>query len=228
MKHPWKPVTALAASALLSLPAFATGHAGGVEALQRQVQALQQEVTQLRAAVRELQAVEPTITNFMPDFAERFHVLHRAGDSGDWAVASHELGEMQRMMGVAAHIDADKGRLMKAFLSDDFHELGEAIEHEDAGAFDTTMRNTVGKCNACHAAVGSPFVKVTLDVDSSLSMRHPHALRQSEPLVGHTHAHAEGHMQGGEMPMMEEGHHDAGGHHDQDGHAHDEGDGHRD
>ena len=43
-----------------------------------------------------------SFASFMPDFAERFHVMHRATESDDWAVASHEL---QEMMGIRVTIN---------------------------------------------------------------------------------------------------------------------------
>jgi hypothetical protein len=48
------------------------------------------------------------------------------------------------------------------------------------------LKDTVASCNACHQASGST-IAVTLDVDDSLNMRHPHALRKSTVPKDHTH-----------------------------------------
>ncbi len=49
------------------------------------------------------------------------------------------------------------------------------------------MGATVTSCNACHAATGSAFIKVALDVPEGMTMRHPHTLGASKPLSGHAH-----------------------------------------
>jgi len=150
---------------------------------------LRREVRALREAVRSLQASRPTTTALMPDFAERFHVMHYAGEAGDWAVATHELLEMQRIMKVIGRVNPEYGEMMQAFMSPSFAELNAAIEHGDRQAFNEALTGAVDQCNACHAGVGSPFIEVTLDVDESLSMRHPHRLQQSEKPGEHTHSH---------------------------------------
>jgi hypothetical protein len=150
---------------------------------------LKAEVEALRKAVAVLQATQPTGTTLMPDFAERFHVMHRAGDVGDWAVASHELLEMQRIAKVIGVIDPQKGALMKGFMTQSFAKLNAAMEHGNRQAFDKALTETVTNCNACHTAVGSVFIKITLNVDQSLSMRHPHQLTKSEKPGEHMHTH---------------------------------------
>ncbi len=45
----------------------------------------------------------------MPNFSERFHVMHRAGESGDWAVAAHEFAELKRLTRLSTTIDSEEG-----------------------------------------------------------------------------------------------------------------------
>lgn len=79
-----------------------------IQALRKEVNALKAEVEKLRKSVASLQAMKPTFTSFMPDFAERFHVMHRAGDAGDWAVKGHRglaqrhTGNRRQVVGVGA------------------------------------------------------------------------------------------------------------------------------
>ena len=47
------------------------------------IQSLRQTVLALQQRVEALEAIKPTFTGFMPNIAERFHVLHRAGEAGD-------------------------------------------------------------------------------------------------------------------------------------------------
>jgi hypothetical protein len=147
---------------------------------------LKAEIGRLRARVAILEALKPTMTTMMPDFAERFHVMHRASDDADWAVAAHELDEMTRLVEIAPLIDAKAGPLMQAFMAGHLRTLRETIEHGNKRSFDKALGETVASCNGCHAATGSKIV-ITLDVDEGLSLRHPHALRKSKVPKDHTH-----------------------------------------
>ncbi len=66
----------------------------------------------LQERIATLESLVPSFAGFMPVFSERFHVMHAAGDAGDWAVADHELLEMQRLLRVSKILDSKKGRLM--------------------------------------------------------------------------------------------------------------------
>lgn len=157
---------------------------GEVQAGTGELEALRAEVEELRAMV---ELLKPSLTRLMPDFAERFHVMHRAGDSGDWAVAQHELLAMRSIIDLSRRVEPEKGQMLEGFMHQPFADLDTAIEHEDREAFDKALGQTIDNCNACHEAVGSPFVEVVLNARSSLSMRHPHRLQASEPRQGHTH-----------------------------------------
>lgn len=152
----------------------------------KSLQDLAQEIRALRSRVATLEALKPQFTNFMPNFAERFHVAHRAGEVGDWAVAAHEVDEMRRLTGISQYIDPELGKLMQGFMDGNLRELREAIEHASGNSFQAAMKDTVAGCNACHAATGSTL-PVTLDVDDTLSLRHPHGLRRSRVPRDHTH-----------------------------------------
>ena len=116
----------------------------------------------------------------MPDFAERFHVMHRAVESDDWAVAGHELEEMKGMIESSTTIDTDKGNLLKAMMGPVIEEMESAIAHSKKEKMTSLLAKTVQTCNSCHVATGSPFINVTLDATGTLSMRHPHEFRERE------------------------------------------------
>ncbi|WP_435099459.1 hypothetical protein [Arhodomonas sp. AD133] len=151
-----------------------------------EIQALKEQVAKLQQRVEALEQAR-TFTSFMPDFAERFHVLHRAGETGDWAVASHELKEMRRLMALSTTIDQENGELMQEMLAPRLDQLAEAIEHGSRDRLQVALERTVETCNACHAAAGSEFVRVSLDVPDSLNMRHPHRLKAQTAPEGHEH-----------------------------------------
>lgn len=162
-------------------------HSQNSEVLQTQLKALADEVAVLKTRVASLESLKPTFAEFMPNFSERFHVMHLAGQEGDWAVAAHELMEMKRMVKVAKVIDGRNGQLMQGFLAGSLQSLKTAIDHGNLEKFDKALRETVVNCNNCHKAAGSPFIKISLDVHKMLSMRHSHALQKSKIMGGHKH-----------------------------------------
>lgn len=147
---------------------------------------LRNEIRTLRRRLEALEALKPTFTTFMPGFSERFHVMHRAGDAGDWAVAAHEIDEMQRLTRASNYIDSRLGALMQGFMNGNLRALREAVEHANPKSFQAALKSTIASCNGCHTAAGST-IEVSLDVDESLSMRHPHALRKSRAPLDHAH-----------------------------------------
>lgn len=173
----------------LSPPVLATGHSKDIQSLTAEVNALRDEVTQLRKSVELLQAIQPTITSLMPDFAERFHVMHYAGEAEDWAIVSHELQGLKQVIEVIKLVDPEKGAMVDGFMSENFKKIEAAIEHENMKSFNNALTETVANCNACHAAAGSPFMKVVLDARDSLSMRHSHDLEKSAKPGEHKHMH---------------------------------------
>ena len=213
MNRQLKGVLAASTLAALSMPLLADSDGAKLEALQRQIEALQTRIAALEAY--------RTFTSFMPNFSERFHVMHRAGEAGDWAVASHEMQEMKRLALLSTSIDAEKGQLMQAMMGPTFEALEKAIEHGNHEKFEKALVQTIDTCNACHAATGSDFVQVTLDARDSLSLRHPHKLMPRAVPGGHSHgmpSGMSGMMQGGTMqggmmqaePASDEHHDDTG------------------
>ena len=157
---------------------------------------LKKEIQQLRAAMEKLSArlvvlesLKPSFTAFMPEFSERFHIMHLAGDAGDWAVATHELLELKRMVKISQQIDPGKGQLMQAFMAPQLEAINGAIGHGNRKTFRKALENTVKSCNACHTASGSPFIKVALDAKEYVSMRHSHKLKKSKVMKGSAHKH---------------------------------------
>jgi hypothetical protein len=180
--------------------AFANQH-NNSDRLMERIQALEERIALLESRY--------SFAFFMPDFAERFHVMHRAGESGDWAVASHELQTMKQIMQLSTSADADKGKLMMAMLGPNFEALEHAIEDGSHGKFEKALTQTIDTCNACHTATGSSFVQVTLDTSDSLSMRHPHKFMAQQAPVGHAHGMSSGMMMPN-TPASDDHHDDAG------------------
>ena len=200
MKKPVKATALASLLAIFSTPVVADSNKAEFEALEGQIEALQIRIAALEA--------QRTITSFMPDFAERFHIMHRAGEAGDWAVASHEFQEMKRLTKLSTSINADNGELMQQMMKPNFEALGKAIEHGNQEKFQQALVQTIDTCNACHTATGSGFVQVTLNAHDSMSLRHPHKLMRREMAGGHSHGISSG--MGTMMPAMPaaDAHHD--------------------
>jgi len=179
MKTLFKLAMVTASSVLLVSQAFSASDVDDLDTLMRKIEALQLRITDLEA--------RQTFTSFMPDFSERFHVMHRAGEAEDWAVASHELAEMQRLAALSTSIDAEKGALMQAMMGPSFDALSRTIEHADLTTFEQTLKQTVVTCNACHSATGSEFIQITLDGADAMSLRHPHEFSQRSVPGEHGH-----------------------------------------
>jgi len=149
-----------------------------LERLMEKINALEGRIAMLESRI--------TFASFMPDFAERFHVMHRASESEDWAVASHELQIMKQLMASSQSIDAEQGALFQAMMEPVIKKIDNAINHANSKKMTTALSEAVQTCNACHTATGSPFINVTLDATESLSMRHPHKFTKQKT-AKHTH-----------------------------------------
>jgi len=182
----------LIAVALCTLVSFASGadeNTARIDQMSHRVDALSNEVAQLKASVELLDAIRPTTTMLMPEIAERFHVMHYAGEAEDWALAAHELLGIEHLLEVITLIDPQKGALANGFLAPQMDRLDAAIDHGNRAGFIETIEQMVASCNACHVAVGSPAMVVSLDVAHGLSLRHSHLLAPSEKPGEHHHKH---------------------------------------
>ncbi len=164
-------------------------HFEDMKAVDLAIHALKGEIEALRANLALLEALKPSFASFMPEFSERFHVMRLAGEGGDWAVAAHELAEMRRLIKVAKSIDLTKGGLMESFLAGNLHKVNETITHGKKKAFMKALRETVESCNKCHIAVAAPYIKVALNHDDIVSMRHSHQLSSTKAgsMIPHKH-----------------------------------------
>ena len=159
-----------------------------IQALTDQVGVLRTEIDELKVAVKLLNAIRPDVTTLMPDIAERMHVMHYAGEAEDWAVASHELSGIKRLVRVMQQVDPVKGDMANGFMHEPFEKIDAAIDHEDQTAFKKSLGDLVNNCNSCHVAAGSPAMKITLNAADAMSLRHSHDLGKSKGMGGgHMH-----------------------------------------
>ena len=177
-----KKVWVLTVSALLLSPFVFSQSNSDIDSLRKQIEGLQSRLASLE--------LRQSFATFMPDMAERFHVMHRAGRAGDWAVASHELTEIQRLVELSTDIDSEKGKLMLIMMQTSLDKLDSAIDQGNTTAFERSLEQSVESCNACHNATDSAFIQVTLDERDSLSIRHPHTFTARAAPQEHGHGEA--------------------------------------
>lgn len=197
-----------------SIPMAASAAGNNTATTLRQMQA---RLDELNAKVAQLEHLRPDFATMMPEVAERLSVMHSAGEAGDWAVAAHELAEIQRIVGNSTSIDQTKGKMMQGFLTGPLNAIDEAVDHGNKGKFISALGNTVNSCNACHHAVGSGFIQISLSADSNLGFRHPQQLQVRTAAMGHHHhgdesaendAHTHAGPHGQDELVADEDHHD--------------------
>ena len=147
--------------------------------LMERIQLLEEQIAVLQSRF--------SFASFMPDFAERFHVMHRASEAKDWAVASHELEQMKKLVELSTAIDNNKGILFQAMMGPVLENMESAIGHGEMEKMNELLVQAVQTCNSCHVATGSPSLKVTLDASEALNIRHPHTFTRQETDKSHSH-----------------------------------------
>jgi len=174
--------------ASFSVTVFANEDSARIQMLTEKVAVLSAEIDELKVKVEMLNTIKPDVATLMPDIAERMHVMHYAGEAQDWAVASHELAAINRLFDILATIDPVKGGIAEGFMHESFEGIDEAIDHGNQAAFTKAVENLVSNCNSCHVAADSPAMKISLNVDDALSLRHSHNLVNSKGMGGgHMH-----------------------------------------
>lgn len=63
----------------------------------------------LQEIEKKLEVLTPDFARLMPEYSERFHVLHFAGEAEDWATAKHELHEIEGLREIGEVVDPQKG-----------------------------------------------------------------------------------------------------------------------
>jgi hypothetical protein len=149
-----------------------------IRSMDIRINALHGKIKVLEEEVSRLNAIKPSFTTLMPDFSERFHVMHVSGMAGNWAMAAHEIHEMQRMIVIAKIIDYKKGKLLESFIGNNLLELAKSIKHANIKSFNKNLMETLKNCNQCHVATEAHHIEVVLDVDNITSIRHAHKIEK--------------------------------------------------
>lgn len=96
--------------------------------------------------------------------------LYLAGKLANWPLAQYEAGRIENALEEVPVIRPQEkgvplGAVIQAFKNSQWTALKAAINRKDFPAFDTAYTNVVFVCNACHQAVGRPFIHITVPTE---------------------------------------------------------------
>ena len=97
-----------------------------------------------------------------------------AGNSGDWAFAAYELGNLKGAfdrLGRAHPMEHEiplQG-MISSVTAQPFEDMHKAIDSKDGIAFSRAYGDLTSACNSCHQATNHGVVVIRAPTDSSLS-----------------------------------------------------------
>ena len=113
----------------------------------------------LERRVDSLAAIQPGLGVIMHEIGYRFANLYWAANGGNWGLAQYQLKELLEAQAVAEVTRPQRAPMLKAFADAHLVPLGKAIESKDAIRFRRSFASAVDGCNACHTALGYPFIR---------------------------------------------------------------------
>jgi len=99
----------------------------------------------------------------MMKIGDRYIELHWAGENRNWAMAAHQIEEIEETFELALarrpKYDVPMG---EAFIKVAIPGLVEAIDAEDLALFRERFAEMTVNCNACHMATDHAFVRISV------------------------------------------------------------------
>ncbi len=102
--------------------------------------------------------VQPGLATVMMEYGRRMAMVKLAADAGDWGMAQYQLAEELEIQEVGEATTPERADMLKAFEHGYLDALAADILAKDTTAFTADYSAAITGCNACHQAVGSPFV----------------------------------------------------------------------
>ncbi len=102
--------------------------------------------------------VQPGLATVMMEYGRRMAMVKLAADAGDWGMAQYQLNEELEIQEVGETTSPERADMLKAFEQAYLDPLAADILAKDSAAFAADYATAVTGCNACHQAIGSPFV----------------------------------------------------------------------
>lgn len=137
----------------------------------------------LRAEVEALRGSLPSQSHTMADVEFHFANLWFAGKNGNWPLATFYLNETRSHLNWTVRIrpvrrvstgEFDLRPMLASVEASGLAGIKQAIDDEDADAFDAAYRAMMGQCYACHVAAEKPFLEPHIpETPPSPMMNHP-------------------------------------------------------
>ena len=111
----------------------------------------------------QLDAIKGTIPKFaipMREVGQRFENMYYAAKGGNWGLAAYMSSYMNKALAPAKLTKPDEYPMWTAFYANSFADANKAIAAQDFKAFDRAWNAARESCDACHVALGYPFIKV--------------------------------------------------------------------
>jgi hypothetical protein len=121
----------------------------------------------LESRVNGLASIQPGLGVIMHEIGYRFANIYWAGNGGNWGLAQYQLKELLEAQEVAKVTRPQRAPMLKAFEDIHLVPLGKAIEKKDIGQFRRGFTSALNACNACHTALGYPFIRYRVPKQST-------------------------------------------------------------
>jgi hypothetical protein len=114
----------------------------------------------LQREVRELKAAMPKFGIPMREVGERFQNMYFAAQAENWGLARYMSRSLNAAMSPTRVTQTYLFPFWEYFYGNYFKQVNNAIEAQDAKAFEKEVTAIIDKCNGCHQEMGFPFVRV--------------------------------------------------------------------
>jgi cytochrome c553 len=116
----------------------------------------------LESRVNALASIQPGLGVVMHEMAYRFSNMYWAANGGNWGLAQYELKELLEAQEVAEITRPHRAAMLKAFESTHLAPLEKIIQKKNISSFRSAFKTAMNGCNACHTALGYPFIHYRL------------------------------------------------------------------
>lgn len=114
----------------------------------------------IQGQIDAIKGVLPKFAIPMREVGQRFEDMYYAAKGGNWGLAAYMSSYMNKALGPATLTKPDEYPMWVAFYTNSFADANKAIAAQDFKAFDKAWNDARESCDACHVALGYPFIKV--------------------------------------------------------------------
>jgi len=126
-------------------------------------------IEELAARVKALEELLPSQSHLMADVGDHFANLWFAGRAENWPLADFYLGETKSHLHWAVRRipirkdsqgqDIHLEPILEAFENSQLAQLKTTIDNRDGHAFETSYKESLAVCYACHKASDKPYLR---------------------------------------------------------------------